>query len=212
MTAKESRSNAGFVINLRVCQTPSDFCSCLRGLMWMCKNTIYSVLLTCLYTAKTKCKSQISLNSFFPCYNFYFLDYKTLWQISMFYYRQLLQMVSRSFEKCWSFPPVGLPCPPSIWWFLFYLIIFSFVMFGCCLLDACSFLMGDKMRESRGEGRREGRNYNCALMYEKRIYFKNREKGRTNKQKHQKENKECLFLKIMLKTRSCLLQMLCKFV
>lgn len=64
-TAKESRSSAGFVINLRLCQTPSDSCFCLRGLMWICKTAVYSILLTCLYTAKRKCKSQISLNSFF---------------------------------------------------------------------------------------------------------------------------------------------------
>lgn len=76
-TAKESRGSAEFVINLRVCQTPSDFSFCLCDLVWICKNTIYSKLLTCLYTAKIKCKGQISLNSFFLCYNFYFLDYKT---------------------------------------------------------------------------------------------------------------------------------------
>lgn len=64
-TAKESRSSAEFVINLRVCQTPSDFCFCLCGLVWICKNTIYSKLLTCLYTAKIKWKRSNFLELFF---------------------------------------------------------------------------------------------------------------------------------------------------
>jgi hypothetical protein len=46
---------------------------------------------------------------------------------------------------------------------LFYLIIFYFDMFGCCLLEACSFLMrgrkgvdggrlgGEELREEGGE-------------------------------------------------------------
>lgn len=35
-------------------------------------------------------------------------------------------------------------CPTFMWWFLFHLIIFCFVMFGCYLFKACSFLMRDR--------------------------------------------------------------------
>jgi hypothetical protein len=43
-----------------------------------------------------------------------------------------------------SSSPVGLPSPTPIWSFLLHLIIFYFVLFGYCLLEACYFLTRDR--------------------------------------------------------------------
>lgn len=54
------------------------------------------------------------------------------------------------------FPSVGLPCPVSMGRFLFDFIISYFAMFGCYLLETCSFLR----RNSRGvdpKGRGNGK-------------------------------------------------------
>jgi hypothetical protein len=42
-----------------------------------------------------------------------------------------------------SFPPLELPCPTSMGYVLLHLIIFYFVVVGCHLLEACSFLIKD---------------------------------------------------------------------
>lgn len=52
--------------------------------------------------------------------------------------------VSDSFACFWdSFPPTGLPCPALIWRLLLSLIVFCFVLSGCHLLGASSFLEGN---------------------------------------------------------------------
>ena len=48
-----------------------------------------------------------------------------------------------------SFLPVGLPCLVSVWGLLPCFIVFYFVMFAYCLLEACSFL---KRKSGRGSG------------------------------------------------------------
>lgn len=66
--------------------------------------------------------------------------------------------VSDSYACSWdSFPLVGLPCPASVGEFLPCLTVFCFIMFGYCLLQACSFLMKHSKgmnwgREDRGHG------------------------------------------------------------
>lgn len=48
------------------------------------------------------------------------------------------------------------------------LLLYLFSLFGCCLLKACSFLMGDRGRvdlEERGTGRSRGRKVSSCLPY-----------------------------------------------
>ena len=51
------------------------------------------------------------------------------------------EWVSASRESYWSLTSVRLACPASMSWFLLYLTIFYFVMYGCYVLETCSFLM-----------------------------------------------------------------------
>lgn len=54
-----------------------------------------------------------------------------------------------SFACSWDlFPPIGFPSPTSIKRLLPYLIVSRFVVFGCHLSEACSFLK----RKQRGSG------------------------------------------------------------
>jgi hypothetical protein len=39
-----------------------------------------------------------------------------------------------------SFPPTVFPCLVSIFGLLLCLIVAQFIIFGCCLLEGCSFL------------------------------------------------------------------------
>jgi hypothetical protein len=65
--------------------------------------------------------------------------------------------VSDSFACSWdSFPPIGLACPASISRLLPCLIEARFVVFGCCLLKACSFLKGNREGMDLGERVRKG--------------------------------------------------------
>lgn len=66
--------------------------------------------------------------------------------------------ISDPFACCWdSFPPIRRPCPASIWGLLPCLIVSCFVLFGCQLLEVCSFLKRKQRRsESEGEGRWRG--------------------------------------------------------
>ena len=81
------------------------------------------------------------------------------------------------------FLPVGWPWSTSLWEFLLHFIIFCFIMFGCYLIDACSFLMREKGSRSWGEirrrvtgsSRRRG-NYYQDILYEEMIYFQQKEK------------------------------------
>lgn len=80
-----------------------------------------------------------------------------------------------------SFPPAGSPCPAWTWGILPCLIVSCAAVFGCCVLEACSFLQkkpkwsgseGDKTGE--GVGRSGGRG-NCAgncIVCEKNVLSK----------------------------------------
>lgn len=55
------------------------------------------------------------------------------------------------------FPHLGLHHPASIWWLLPYSILSCFVIYGCHLLEACSYLKRKCMRNGSGrEWRWEG--------------------------------------------------------
>lgn len=63
------------------------------------------------------------------------------------------------------FTPLGMPCPMSLQGLLPCLIISCFLLCGCCLLEACSFLRVlegwvDLWREEEGTGKSGGRG-NC---------------------------------------------------
>lgn len=57
-----------------------------------------------------------------------------------------------------SFPPVELPCTASVWECLPRLVVFCFVMFGCCLIEACSFLKGKGKGVDQEGGREKWRD------------------------------------------------------
>lgn len=74
---------------------------------------------------------------------------------------------------------IEVPCPASIWGLLPCHIMSNFVLFCCCLLEACS-LLKRKQRGSRSEGetgwsraKRSRRRGNCGLevFYDRIIYF-----------------------------------------
>lgn len=52
------------------------------------------------------------------------------------------------------FPTVGFPCSISIWWFLFYLILY-FVLFSCWLLEAF-FFPNESQKGSGSRGKELG--------------------------------------------------------
>lgn len=55
------------------------------------------------------------------------------------------EWVSDSYAYPWvPFFSIGCLVQPQYNGFCFYLIIFYFVMFGCRLLEACSFLLRDR--------------------------------------------------------------------
>jgi hypothetical protein len=93
------------------------------------------------------------------------------------------QCVFDSFACSWdSFPAVKLPCLVSARAVALpcCIVVIAVVMFGCCLLESCSFLKGDG-GGSRGQGSQmegvdlggSGGRGNCGLvvLYERRIYF-----------------------------------------
>jgi hypothetical protein len=90
-----------------------------------------------------------------------------------------------SFGYSWgSFPPVGFPSPDSIWGPFPGLVVFCFVVFGCCLLEAWYFLKEDRVgvdpgeKRSRGWAEGFGRTENCGqgMLYERRLYFQLKKK------------------------------------
>jgi hypothetical protein len=93
--------------------------------------------------------------------------------------------LSNSFVCSWdSFLLIGLPCLDSIRGLLLCLIVSSFAMFGYFLLEACSFLNGNRgVNESEGEERWGGGGLGGVgveetgqyVIYEKRIYFNKKE-------------------------------------
>lgn len=55
------------------------------------------------------------------------------------------ECVSDSSAFSWaSFPSIGLSCPTLTWRFWLIVNRFYFVMFCCCLLETCSFLLRDR--------------------------------------------------------------------
>lgn len=55
-----------------------------------------------------------------------------------------------------SFPPAGFTCPVSMEELLPCLILSCFVVFGCCLLESCCFLKGERREVDQEEGRCRG--------------------------------------------------------
>lgn len=76
-------------------------------------------------------------------------------QFSVYFYGTF-ECVSDSCDFSWTLS-VGLPCPSSMWWVLFYLI-FYFVMLWSYLLEASLFLMR-AVREWIPMGQDMGRNW-----------------------------------------------------
>lgn len=79
--------------------------------------------------------------------------------------------ISDSFTCPWdTFPPVGLPCPASIWGVSLCLTVSSFYLPGFCFLEACSFLnRKQRGRRSEGKGRWGGARRNGRGMEGRRV-------------------------------------------
>ena len=90
--------------------------------------------------------------------------------------------ISDSFACSWdSFPPIGLPCPASIWGFCLVLLHLVWLYCPVWWLSLRDLLFSEEEKEqngSVGEGRwgvsgRNGGRWNCSkdVLYERRTYF-----------------------------------------
>lgn len=78
--------------------------------------------------------------------------------------------------------------------FCFVLLNLVFFFHVCCLLEACSFLKGNRGNRSEGEGRlgtrrnREREGYGLDVLFEEKIYFQLKEEKvqKTNPQNDRK--------------------------
>lgn len=94
--------------------------------------------------------------------------------------------VSDTCACSWDSPVVGLLCSTSIWLVLLHPIIFYFVMFVYYLLEAYSFLIGDRMEiDPEGRGSREKQGWLGGRQTVIRIYYMRKE-SLLNEKKQQK--------------------------
>lgn len=93
-----------------------------------------------------------------------------------------------------TLPAVGIvfllfSCRVQSWWEGFCLVLcIFFVVFGCCLWEACSFLKQDRAGVDSGQvsGRARGweewmegkLGFGCNVLYDSRIYFQFKKKKR----------------------------------
>lgn len=104
----------------------------------------------------------------------------TLWLLAWWFCRPLTVGMGASLTFSCPCPPIGLPCTVSVWGCLLCLIVSSFILFGWCLLEACSFPKKELRKIiSRGEEscvwwaeKSRGRwNWNQSVLYERNILY-----------------------------------------